>query len=77
MVCQGNTTALLREAVLFIQGCKRDSPVAPGDIDRLIWGYRLIGGGDTVPVLVRYLLTSSAIHHLWIRVNLEYFDTGI
>ena len=47
---EGNMTALSAEAVLFVPGNQCNSPVAPGDFDRLlseyclIWEYRLVGG---------------------------------
>ena len=39
-------TALLEEAALFVPGCDMSAipPVAPSDSDRLVMGYRLIGG---------------------------------
>ena len=41
MVCQGNMTALLGEAALFIPRYEYNSPVAPSGFDRLVSGYRL------------------------------------
>ena len=35
---QSNTTALLREAAIFIPGCECNSPGAPSRFDRLISG---------------------------------------
>ena len=40
-MCQGNMTASLGGAALFIPRYECDSPVAPSDFDRLISGYRL------------------------------------
>ena len=41
---EGNITASSGEAALFVPGNQCNSPVAPGDNDRLVSGYRLIWG---------------------------------
>ena len=46
---QINMIALLGEAALFLPGYECYSTVAPSDFDRLLSGYRLIGGSRLIP----------------------------
>ena len=57
LVCPSNMTALLGGAALFIPSYECNSPIAPSNFDRLISGYRLIGG----PLLYRRVLRLGAV----------------